>query len=226
MKPPVLALVCLGLLGCAGRGVPSVERPEPGVRGRIAPGGERLAAHLAERLPGVRSVSLLRLVRWAERTPGPCTADFAVGEGAARLDLEVETGAGKSSFHGAGLEALIAAGWTLAYRSPAGVGADRVDDFRSFDLTMRQTLECRCFGAERTATTYPTTLRFRWSAGKPLEASAAVERDGRTEALRPALTVGHLVTYAFAADEAFPKGRAGTCSAHLEASAVVEPPLR
>jgi hypothetical protein len=219
---------CLLLVGCGTRAAPTgspapAEKPQPR---SAAPGGEALAAGLKNRLPGERSLSLLRVMRWASRTPGPCTADFAPGAGDTAIDLAYETKDEKRSLRDAGIEALTSSGWTVAYRTPAGIGFDLPADFRSIDLSMRQKLECRCFGAKRAVAAYPTSLRFRWSEGKLPEASAAVERDGRSEGLRVAVTAGHLLTYAFEADEAFPGGRAGKCSAHLEVSALVDPPLR
>jgi hypothetical protein len=166
------------------------------------------------------------VVRWASRTPGPCTADFAAEPDATRIDLAYETQEEQRSLRGVGVEGLTGSGWTLAYRTPAGIGFDRVADFRAIDLTMRQVLECRCFGAKRALATYPTTLRFRWSTGKLPEVSAAVERDGKTEGLTAAMTAGHLVTYAFSADQRFPDDRPGACTAHLELTALVDPPIR
>jgi len=228
MKVASAAALCLLAVGCALR--PSSRAPvdtsaEHESRSH-APGGEALAAHLEKRLPGERSLSLLRVVRWASRTPGPCTADFAAGTGATAIDLAFETQDDKRSLREASIEDLTSSGWTVAYRTPAGIGFDLPADFRSIDLSMRQTLECRCFGAKGAAVSYPTTLRFRWSEGKIPEASAAVERDGKAEGLPVAVTAGHLLTYAFTADQPFPAGRPGKCTAHLEVSALVDPPLR
>jgi hypothetical protein len=174
----------------------------------------------------VRSVSLVKLLRWTERTPGPCTADFSVEEASARIDAEWETDEEKRSLRSADLSALPENGWTPAYRTPNGVGFEKLARFRSIDLTLRQTLECRCFGGARPVARYPTVLRFRWTEERLPELSASVERDGKTEGLRPALVAGRLVTYEFPVSARFPEGHAGSCDAHLAVTLLVDPAIR
>lgn len=223
----LLLMTALGAgCGLLGRQAAPGDDAEPEERGATVPSGEALATHLRERLPGVKRLSLVKLLRWTEQTPGPCTADFAASEGAGRIDLDYETDEEKRSLHSAELSSLTASGWDPAYRAPSGVGFEKLAPFRSIDLTLRQTLECRCFGGSRPVASYPTVLRFRWNQGSLPEASAAIERGGKADGLRSAITAGRLVTYEFPISASFPPGQAGSCDAHLAVTVLVEPPIR
>ncbi|MGH7856802.1 MAG: hypothetical protein ACREQY_05680, partial [Candidatus Binatia bacterium] len=158
--------------------------------------------------------------------PGPCTADFAVGAGATRIDLVEETDRGTRRLQGVDLDALGAAGWIPAYRTPAGVGLEKSAVFRAIDLRIAQTLECRCFGGERPVARHPVEMRFRWRKGSLPAASASVTRGERAETLPVAFTVGRLLVYEFRLAESFPAGNAGVCGGRLVVATVVEPPVR
>ncbi|MGH7822266.1 MAG: hypothetical protein ACREQ9_21095, partial [Candidatus Binatia bacterium] len=151
---------------------------------------------------------------------------FGAGEGSARIDLEYETDGERRSFRKAPLSALTENGWTAAYRTPNGVGFEKLASFRSIDLALLQTLECRCFGKERTLASHPTVLRFRWSSGKLPEVSAAIERDGEPRGLEPSLVVGRLVTYEFSVAGTFPAGNPGRCAGRLSVTVLVDPGIR
>src|SRR5947209_4072251 len=116
----VLGLLVAGCSVAPARRAPLEPRADRESRGG-APGGDALAAHLQSRLPGERSLTLLRVVTWASRTPGACTADFAAGPASTAIDLAYETREEQRSLRGAELEALATSGWTLAYRAPAGI---------------------------------------------------------------------------------------------------------
>jgi len=191
-----------------------------------APSGETLAAHLKERLPGVESISLVKWQRIPERTPGPCTADFAAGAGATRIDLVEEVGVESRRLRGVDLDALMTEGWIPAYRTPAGVGLEKSAAFRRIDFRVEQTLECRCFGGERPVARYPVEVRFRWRKGALPAASASVTRGGRVETLPVGFTAGRLLVYEFRLAESFPAGNEGVCGGRLFVAAVVEPPIR
>src|SRR5207237_10155208 len=67
------------------------------------------------------------------------------------------------------------------------------------------------------------SLRFRWERGKMFEASAT--GGARHAGLSPAITAGHLVTYDFATEGAFPGGKPGSCGAHVTLTLLIEPPI-
>ena len=212
----VAAMLCTRLLGAGA----AADEDDGSV---AVPSGAEIEAKTRERFPGVRSLSLVKILRWPERSPGPCTADFEAGEGETRIDASWSAADGAATVRGGNLAALAGHGWTTAYRSPAGVGLEKIADFEEIDLTFHQTLVCRCFGAGREVERHPTRLRLRWAKGSLPEVSASIGADP-AEGLRPSITAGRLVTYDFAMARAFPGGR-GSCGGHLAVTLLVEPAI-
>src|SRR5205823_1319888 len=128
--------------------------------------------------------------------------------------------------HAEGLEELVARGWTRIYRAPQGEGVERRASFTALDLSYGPELRCRCAGVGDAVeeSKSDVSLRFRWERGKMFEASAT--GGARHTGLSPAITAGHLVTYDFATEGAFPGGKAGSCGAHLALTLLIEPPSR
>jgi hypothetical protein len=182
-------------------------------------------AKLRERLPGAKVLRLVKLVRWPERTPGPCTADFGVEKNESRMDVSYRVDGKQQKLESVSFSRLAKEGWLTAYRTPAGVGIERAGDFEAIDLTARETLVCQCFDRKRERSTHPVVLRLRWSAGEIPAVSAGVDHDGKLDGIKPAITVGRLVTYEFPIAEAFPGDRAGTCGGKIQLTLLIDPPM-
>jgi hypothetical protein len=182
-------------------------------------------AKLRERLPGAKTLRLVKVVRWPERTPGPCTADFGVEKDESRIDVSYRIDGRQQKLDSVGFSRLAKEGWLAAYRTPAGVGIEKTADFESIDLTARETLVCKCFDGERERSTHAVVLRLRWSAGEIPAVSAGVDRGGKLDGMKPAITVGRLVTYEFPVAEAFPGDRAGTCGGKIQLTLLIDPPM-
>src|SRR5439155_659668 len=192
---------------------PSVVTPRSGTRPRAAARAPTIVVvATAPRAPmihtpvrGLLSAFMVPLPEWLNPT---CGCDPITG-----------------SEHAEGLEELMARGWTRIYRAPQGEGVERRASFAALDLSYGPELRCRCGGVGDAVeeSKSDVSLRFRWERGKMLETSAT--GGARQTGLSPAITAGHLVTYDFATEGAFPGGKAGSCGAHLALTLLIEPPI-
>ena len=185
------------------------------------------AKHLAARFPGVVRIDFVQVLAWVEPRHGPCWSELSPVH---RSPVEMRYSlrgwnpiAGTE--HAEGLEELVARGWTRIYRAPQGEGVERRASFTALDLSYGPELRCRCAGVGDAVeeSKSDVSLRFRWERGKLLEVSAT--GGARHAGLSPAITAGHLVTYDFATEGAFPGGKAGSCGAHLALTLLIEPPI-
>ena len=185
------------------------------------------AKHLVERFPGIERIDFVQVLAWVEPRRGPCWSELSpVHRTPVKMRYSLRGWnpiAGTE--HAEGPEELLARGWTRIYRAPQGEGVERRASFTALDLSYGPELRCRCAGVGDAVeeSKSDVSLRFRWERGKMLEASAT--GGARQTGLSPAITAGHLVTYDFATEGAFPGGKAGSCGAHLALTLLIEPPI-
>ena len=222
--PRALVVVLALAAACA-----PVARHGPEVREKM-PGQTNpaiRAKHLAERFPGVERIDFVQLLAWVEPRQGPCWSELSPVH---RTPVELRSALrGWHPIAGGeraeGLEELVAQGWTRIYRAPQGEGFERRASFAALDLSYGPELRCRCAGVGDAVeeSKSDVSLRFRWERGKLLEVSAT--GGARHAGLSPAITAGHLVTYDFATEGAFPGGKPGSCGAHVTLTLLIEPPI-
>jgi len=224
-RPLVVVLALAAACGPAARNELEGRKVREKMPGQTDPAIR--AKHLVERFPGVERVDFVQLLAWVEPRRGPCWSELSPVHRTPvtmRYSLRGWNPIAETE-RAEGLEELLARGWTRIYRAPQGEGVEHRAPFAALDLSYGPDLRCRCAGVGDAVeeSKSDVSLRFRWERGKLLEVSAT--GGARHAGLSPAITAGHLVTYDFATEGAFPGGKPGSCGAHVTLTLLIEPPI-
>jgi hypothetical protein len=164
------------------------------------------------------TVSLVKLISWAEETGGRCATDLEGSAPPASFRLRYTEAGGEPVTIENDPDQLFGAGWAVVTRSARGLGFEKAGEFSALDFDVVEELQCSCEEKGPAAAWKGNELvhvEIDWKAGEKPSVGA---RLGDGAAARPVEAVtmnGRLAFWEFRFAKPFPSPPGGECASHF-----------